>query len=322
MKQLPAVTKKSTEMIKAEVQKARDYAREQHAPATRRAYGSDFKIFIKWCQMRELSAIPADPEVVAVFLSSQAQAGVKPATLGRRLAAIRYAHLRAELEPPTGAEVVKATMKGIRRKVGAAPERKAPLTAEKFKLVLEAVPTDTLRGARDRALMLLGFSGALRRSELASLRLEDVQEVEQGLDVQIRRSKTDQEGLGQSVAIPKAHNPWCCPLQALREWRELAGIKEGALFRRLGKGGRVFEQAISAHSIAQMVKRYAKEAGLEAADISAHSLRAGWITSAAEGGASVFKLREVSRHKSLEVLADYVRRADRFKDHAGAGLLG
>jgi integrase len=179
-----------------------------------------------------------------------------------------------------------------------------------------------LRGTRYRALLLLGFSGTFRRSELAALKVEDVTEAAQGLDLRIRRSKTDQEGLGQSVSIPKASNPWCCPLQALREWQEQAGISEGPLFRRLGKGGRVFEQAISPHSIAQMVKRYAASGRLQAEEISAHSLRAGWITSAAEKGASVFKLREVSRHKSLEVLADYVRRADRFKDHAGAGLLG
>ena len=179
---------------------------------------------------------------------------------------------------------------------------------------------DTLTGKRDRALLLLGFAGAFRRAELVALTVADLVFADDGLRVTIRKSKTDQEGAGQVIAIPNGSLLFC-PVTALKRWLAVAGIENGAIFRAVGKGGRVGVAALSDKSVAKRVKHYAGQVGLEAADFAAHSLRAGFVTSAAEAGASIFKMAKVSRHRSTDVLAGYVRSANLFKEHAGADLL-
>jgi site-specific recombinase XerD len=290
------------------------YARAEKAPATRRAYRSDFAAFQSWCQGKGLAGLPAEPEAVAAFLAAEAGRGIKAATIGRRVGAIRHAHKLAGHEPPTNSEVVKATVRGIRRSIGAAKVRKAPIVAEVARAMAQAAPP-SLKGLRDRA----GFGGAFRRSELVALHVADVEETEDGLRVLIRRSKTDQEGQGQTIAV--ARGSVACPVKALVAWLEAAGIAEGPLFRPIAKGGRVRSTRLSDKAVASVVKAYAKRLGLDAADFSGHSLRSGFLTSAARRGASVFKMRDVSRHKSMDVLQGYVRDAELFRDHAGTGLL-
>ena len=304
--------------LQHEIDAAAAFAAEQHAPATRRAYCSDFAIFSSWCEERAFTPLPAKPAAIATFLSAQAEAGVKTSTLSRRVAAIRYAHTSAGLEPPTSAEVVKATMKGIRRSLGVATAKKAPATVERLLEMLEAVP-DSLRGKRDRAILLVGFSGAFRRSEIAALTVEDLEEVEGGLRVHLRRSKTDQEAKGQVVAILRGKQD--CPVKAVNAWLKAAGIETGPVFRRMAKGNKVMPEALTPHSIGAIVKTYAGKAGLDPAKFAGHSLRAGFLTSAAARGASIWKLMDVSRHRSVETLRGYVRRAEEFEDHAATGLL-
>ena len=176
-----------------------------------------------------------------------------------------------------------------------------------------------LKGIRDRALLLLGFAGAFRRSELVALDVADLEETEDGFKIIIRRSKTDQEGYGATIAIVRGGAT--CPVKAVKAWLQGAGISDGPLFRPVAKGGRVGARRLTGKSVCDLVKTYAKRLGLKAADFGAHSLRAGFLTSAARRGASVFKMRDVSRHKSMDVLQAYVRDADLFRDHAGAGLL-
>ena len=296
------------------------FARAEKAPATRRAYRSDFDLFRSWCEAKGLAGLPAEPETVAAFLAAEAGRGIKAATIGRRVAAIRHAHKLAGHEPPTNSEVVKATVRGIRRSIGAAKTRKAPLVAEVARAMAQAAPP-SLKGLRDRALLLLGFAGAFRRSELVALDVRDIQEEEDGARVTIRRSKTDQEGMGVTIAIVRGGTAATCPVRALRAWLEAAGITEGAIFRPIAKGGRVRSTRLSDKAVAGVVKAYARRLGLEAADFSGHSLRSGFLTSAARRGASIFKMRDVSRHKSMDVLQGYVRDAELFRDHAGAGLL-
>jgi integrase len=166
---------------------------------------------------------------------------------------------------------------------------------------------------------MLGFGGAFRRSELVALDIADLEETDEGLRVTIRRSKTDQEGQGATIAIVRGGA--CCPCRALKAWLDAAGIHEGAIFRPVAKGGKVRDRRLTSKSVCDQVKVYADRIGLNAASFSAHSLRAGFLTSAARRGASVFKMRDVSRHKSMDVLQAYVRDADLFRDHAGAGLL-
>jgi site-specific recombinase XerD len=182
-----------------------------------------------------------------------------------------------------------------------------------------ATAPNNLAGIRDRALLLLGFAGAFRRSELVSLDVADIEETETGLLVCIRSSKTDQEGQGVTIAI--ARGDVACPVKALRAWLEAAAIEAGPIFRPIDKAGTVRASRLTDRSVANFVKAYAERAGFDASTFSGHSLRAGFLTSAAGKGASIFKMMDVSRHKSVDTLRGYVRDAELFKDHAGAGLL-
>ena len=301
-----------------ELEEAAGYARAEKSEATRRAYRSDFALFRAWCEAKRVPALPAAPEAVAAFLAAEASRGAKASTIGRRLAAIRYAHKLAGHEPPTNSEAVKATLRGIRRTSGNAPARKAPATADKVLAMVAKADAD-LKGLRDRALLLLGFAGAFRRSELVALNVADLEFCDGGLRVTIRKSKTDQEGLGAVIAIARG---WvACPVDAMRAWIRAAAITEGPLFRPVTSTGKVSARRLSARAVAELVKTYARRAGLKAADFSGHSLRSGFLTSAAAHGASIFKMMDVSRHKSIDTLRSYVRDAEMFRDHAGNGLL-
>ena len=304
--------------VQAEMDAARSFAMAEKSEATRRAYRSDFEIFTAWCSARGVDSMPAVPETVKVFLAAQAIGGVKASTLGRRVAAIRYAHKLAGLEPPTNSELVKAELRGIRRTIGAAPERKDAATAERVVLMVAMVP-DTLAGLRDRAILLLGFAGAFRRSELVALTVADLIDTQGGLRITIRKSKTDQEGAGQEIAIPSGGK--LRAVEAVKAWLADAEITTGPLFRPITRSGTVLSDALTDRSVALIVKAYAEQAGLDPAVYAGHSLRAGFLTSAAEAGANVFKMMEVSRHRSVDTLRGYVRRADLFKDHAGATFL-
>src|SRR5262249_2746009 len=194
---------------------AADFAKGSKAWATKAAYGSDFRIFESWCVARGISALPATAAALCGFLADQAAAGRRANTLGRRLAAIRYFHRAAGHETATGDEKVKAVLSGIRRTIGAAPVRKKAATSD---LVLSMVGGTgaALRELRNRAILLLGFAGAFRRSELVALDIADIEETPEGMLVTLRRSKTDQEGVGRRVAIPRGEI--ACPVAALRTW--------------------------------------------------------------------------------------------------------
>ena len=304
--------------------RAAELAREEKAAATRRAYRSDFRIFDDWCRGRGISALPAAPESVAAFLAHDVETGTRdvetgtrPSTLGRRVAAIRYAHKLAGHSAPTDDERVKATMRGIRRSLGTAPRKKAPATAERIVSMALSAGGD-MKGLRDRALLLTGFAGAFRRSELVALDCEDLEESELGFKMTIWHSKTDQEGAGQTIAIVRGSV--ACPVTALKAWLAAAGITSGPIFRAVKKGGAVAGR-LSSQTVAEIVKAYAERVGLDPAVFAGHSMRSGFLTSAAKRGASIFKLMDQSRHRSVESLRGYVRDAEIFKEHAGAGLL-
>jgi len=219
-----------------------DLAKAEKAASTRKAYGTDFRLFREWCEAKGVSALPAASETVAAYLAAQAGAS-KASTLGRRVAAIRYAHKLAGLALPTDAEGVNATMRGIRRTYGSARIRKAPAVAGKMLGMVAAAP-DKLAGLRDRALLLVGFGGALRRSELVALDVADIEETEAGLLVTIRGSKTDQERTGATIAI--ARGDVACPAKALREWLDAAGIENGPIFARSTRAARCGPQGLPA----------------------------------------------------------------------------
>ena len=302
----------------AEIDSAIGYAENEKSAATRQAYASDWRDFAAWCGSRGATALPAHQGIVAAYLSSLADSGRKASTIGRRAAAIGYRHKMAGYEPPTNQEGVKAVLRGIRRTIGSAKQGKAPATVDLIGQMIALCP-DSMIGRRDRTLLCLGFAGAFRRSELCALDVADLTEVPDGLRILIRRSKGDQEGQGQEVAIPRGYR--LRPVEAVQTWLAAAEISAGPVFRAVGRGGRVSCAALADDSAARIVKRYARRVGLDPAAYAGHSLRSGFLTSAAESGASIWKLSEVSRHKSLDTLRGYVRRVDLFKEHAGAAFL-
>ncbi|MGI9286399.1 MAG: site-specific integrase [Pseudomonadales bacterium] len=302
---------------------ARHYAQQSKAASTWRAYASDWRIFEQWCVKAELASLPAEPHTVCLFLSRQAAQGTQPATLRRRLAAIRMVHRSANQPSPHDAVAVAEVLSGIQRDVGVAPLQKAPAVAEDVQRMADACNVDTKVGCRDRAVLLFGFAGAFRRSELVALETTDlIDHADKGVEVIIRRSKTDQVGAGQRIALVREAETRYCPVAALDTWRARAVVTDGPLFRRISRGDHVRDTALSAQSVALIVKKYAAQVGLDACQFAGHSLRSGFLTSAARNRASLFKMQEVSRHKSLDVLQGYVRDAEKFDDHAGEGLLG
>lgn len=296
----------------------RDYMKQALSPSTLKFYGIDLGIFERWCNSMALQALPAEPETVAKFIAHEAGRGIKPATLTRRLAAIRMKHEASGNINPTQHKGVKAVMKGIKRAKGTVQDKKAPATAERIASMIAHCP-NTLIGIRDKALLLIGFAGAFRRSELVSLEVNDIERTPEGIKVTIRKSKTDQEGQGQVIAIPNGTN--FRVVDVLTTWLNTANITEGALFRSIKKGGALQPTALTSRSVANIVKQYAGLAGLTVDDFSGHSLRAGFITSGAEAGADLFKLMEVSRHTHPKTVMGYVRNAKLFDNHAGERFL-
>ncbi|WP_345822905.1 tyrosine-type recombinase/integrase (plasmid) [Methylobacterium fujisawaense] len=350
---LPAESDARCDTLPAEAAAiVRAYQRASKADATVRAYTSDARVFQDWCARFGFRSLPASPEAVAAFIVSEAEEGRGAATLGRRLAAIRYAHKLASAADPTEDEGVRAAMKGARRKVGVAPTQKAAATAEILAALLMRTP-DTLTGKRDRALLALGFAGAFRRSELVALDVEDLREDPEGLRVMVRRGKTDQEGRGFEKAIP--HGRFIRPVALVREWLDAAGITEGPVFRPVSRSGRVRvakvvessqegvlstrpleggsrvphlsvpdEQKpprLTTQAVADIIKRYCTAAGLDASTFGAHSLRAGYITTAAERGADLARIMDQSGHRDPRTVVGYIRRANAFKGHSGSGFL-
>ncbi len=306
-----------------EVEQARSYAEASRAASTLLAYAADWKSFTAWCRERQLAYLPADPRIVAVFLSAEAARGCAPPTVNRRLAAIGYAHRRAGLPPPQkteGAAAIIEVLAGIRRSRTAAPGKKSAADADVTWTLLHFIRGDRLRDHRDRALIALGMAAALRRSELVALRVEDLRRVMEGLRIRIARSKTDQEGDGQVVAVPNGKR--IRPVALVDAWLQAAGIADGFVFRRfVSKADRLSDQPMDDAGVALVVKRRAAAAGLAPAEFSGHSLRSGFLTAAAQAGASIWKMQEVSRHRSVQVLSGYVRSAELFDDHAGADFL-
>ena len=234
------------------------------------------------------------------------------------MAAIRYAHKAKGFASPTGDVLVTATLKGIRRTQKRPVKKKAAATIDRIHRLLAQIDTESIRCKRDHALLLLGFSGAFRRSELSALELSDIEFNDHGLTVTFRQSKTDQNALGQTIAIP---NGKLKIIDVLQRWLNVSGITEGAIFRRVSKSGKVGRFALIDRSVALIVKKYPAKAGLDADDFAGHSLRSGFTTSAAEAGANLFKIMDVTRHKSVDTVREYVSSADAFKDHAGDSFL-
>ena len=321
------------------------YVARASADATLRAYQSDWRLFCAWCAEAGYRPLPATPSTVAAFPTLLADTGFVPATprrsrrgkllarpepvplgkatIGRRLAAIVFAHRAANLDPPTtqpDAARLEKAMRAIRRdKKDERAGKKRAADGDVLRDMLRSTLGEDLRAFRDRALLAVGMAGALRRSELVAITLGLVSEDSRGLLVRIASSKTDQEGRGHAVAIPDGRR--LEPVRHYRAWLEEAGIENGPVFRKLTPQGRLTDKAMSAQGVALVVKAAAARAGYPSELFSGHSLRAGFLTEAGRQNANLFKMKEHSRHASIEMVAEYVRDHERFREHAGEGFL-
>ena len=321
------------------------YVARASAEATLRAYKSDWRLYCAWCGENGYRPLPAAPATVAAFLTLLAERGFVPAeprrtkrgtvlerrdpvplgraTIGRRLAAIVFAHRAADMAPPTtqpDAARLEKAVRGIRKdKKGELPGKKRAADGDVLRDMLRSITGEDLRAYRDRALLAIGMAGAMRRSELVAVTVGRVSEDGRGLLIRIPSSKTDQEGQGHTVAIPDGQR--LEPVQHYRAWLAKAGIDSGPIFRKLTPQGRLTEKAMSAQGVALVVKAAAVAAGYPPELFAGHSLRAGFLTEAGRQNANLFKMKEHSRHASLEMVAEYVRDHERFREHAGEGFL-
>lgn len=289
------------------------YVRASLADNTRRAYLSDLRHFETWG-----GSLPGTAEVVAAYLAAHAHM-LSVATLVRHLVSISKIHQARGLSNPTRSELVRATTRGIKRSRGCAQRQAKPLLREDLLLALDAIG-DGPKGTRDRALLLIGFAGALRRSELVALNVADIEHVRRGIVLYLRHSKTDQDGEGQKIAIPFGRTRWC-PVAALDAWLQTSGISEGAIFRPVDRHERVRNARLSGEAVSIVVRERVAAAGLDPAGYSGHSLRAGFATSAAQAGVQAWRIKAQTRHASDAMLARYVREGELFNDTAAGVLL-
>jgi integrase len=320
--------------LEALAARAAVYATRARGEGTRRAYRAAWANFCRWCASLGREPLAGDPDTIAMYLVRRADDGCAVSTLRVGLAAIRCAHLLAGVPLDLRHPALAMVLEGITRSHGIRPRRQAtPAVPGVLRLLLATRPSATKLGARDRAMLLLGFGAALRRSELVALNLDDVNAVPgRGVQVSIRRSKTDQQGRGDLVAIAaNPMDPDFCPATALRDWlvhrhtaRDIAGSVSVAdrgkrpLFCAVTKGGRVTGTALSDKAVVRLIKQAAGDAGLDPARFAGHSLRAGLATAAGDAGAGLPELMRQTRHASTAVALGYLRPAELWTNNVSA----
>jgi site-specific recombinase XerD len=284
------------------------------ADNTRRAYKGDWDSFTQFCQSIGASPLPATPDTVSLYVTYLHEQGKAVSTIRRHLSTISTAHKSRNMPSPTGTVAVRKALDGAikEKEKGAAPNAKKAVTCNDLVAMLKHVP-NTLIGIRDRALLLIGFAGALRRSELVGLNVEDIEITDEGMILTIRRSKTDQEGAGQRIAIDYATNEKTCPVRAYLAWIKASGIESGAVFRHIDKGGHIHDR-LTGYAVALIVKKYAKKAGLDPDQYAGHSLRSGFATTAAKNGVEERAIMKQTRHKSVQVVRRYIQEGQLFNE--------
>lgn len=306
---------------------AAEYADAQMAAATRQAYETDWADFTAWCAAHPpAEALPAAAGVVALYLTAAAQRGLSVATMERRLAAIRAVHKHHDHPPPAGA-ALRAVWAGIRRTHGRPPRQKQPLVTDDLKRIVAKLPAGPI-GVRDKALLMVTYAAALRRSEAAALVLDTGKSVSAGVrlnftsggfTIALDKSKGDQEGQGQVVAVPYGKTKLCAGT-ALRAWLDLAGITSGPVFRPIDRHGNIQPRAMTDKAIADVVKRSAARVRIDPAFIGGHSLRAGMVTQALMNDVAVPLIMKQTRHAKVDTMNKYVRLAGDMKRSAGGKL--
>ena len=281
-----------------------EYMNASQASATKHAYASDLRHFLA-----HGGAMPCTPKRLAKYLAESANDGLAVATLERRITAIHKAHTDQKHASPAHSEIVRQVMQGIRRTLGVKQRQVKPLMTDDLLAALEVVKKNHMpvRAARDTALLLIGFASAMRRSELVGVCMEHLTFSATGVEIELPVSKTDQERHGRTVFIPRARGSHC-PVTALMYWLKTAYIKTGHVFRSVNRYDGIAKQGLTPQSVALIVKAVIAHTGADAQNISGHSLRAGYCTSAAEQGQQSWQIRMQTGHKSDVTLARYIRR--------------
>jgi integrase len=296
------------------------YVAATRAKSTLSAYAADWRDFLAWCTSHHVEALPSAPETVALYIT-QLAGKRRVATVQRRLAAISQYHQDAGRKTPTEDRLVRKTMSGIRRTQGVAPRRKSPTRTNLLRELVRDLP-ETAEGARDRALLLVGFAGAFRRSELVALDRSDVTFDPDGVRIVLRMSKTDQEQAGAIVGLPYGEHAETCPVRALRAWLAWLADDRSPVFRRISRWGTPTRARLTAQSVALVVKRRAALVGQDPCAFAGHSLRAGLATSAAAGSATERDIMQQTRHRSLEMVRRYIREGELFHKGNAARFTG
>jgi integrase len=305
----------------AALAQAQALARQAAAPATLRAYKADWQHFAAWCAAAGFVPIPADPAVVGAYLASLAETHA-PTTIRRRLAALGTMHRFNDLPWNPAHRAIQEPLRGVLRTRGRPVRKAAALTVPMLRRLVGTCD-NTARGRRDRALLLFGFAGALRRSELVALQVEDVAVAAGGLRLRIPRGKTDQTGEGAEIGLPRGKYAETCPVRAFEAWQAVARRKAGPLFRRISSAGRVGDAALHPDAVRRILAARVRMAGLaiEGFDrLSAHALRVGFITEAYGKGARDEDIMRHTRHRDLRTMRGYVQRAGLLTE-SPAGLL-
>ncbi|MBI5164358.1 MAG: tyrosine-type recombinase/integrase [Magnetospirillum sp.] len=308
-----------------------DFMEAARSAATKRGYASDWRDFSAWCHDVGERPLPAAPAAVGRYLAARA-GDLKPSTLKRRLAAIIVAHRAAGYALDGRTPAIADVLAGIRRTLGTAPAQKEALSTEDIGLMASVQPP-SLTGLRDRAVILLGFAGAFRRSELAALTTRDLLWTSDGLAVTVRRGKEDQDGTGHLKAIPFAATDTMCPVRAVRAWVLTAKLDDGPLFRRIDRHGNLFADGLSGEAVAQIVMKAIERVGRQngwcraeiaarKAGVAGHSLRAGLITSAARAGVAEWAIMQHTGQKQISTLRGYIRRGEMFDTSPLTGIPG
>lgn len=298
---------------------AQEFLSTTVAESTQEVYERDWRAFCNWCSSYGLACLPSSPKTVACYFTSLAMKGFRVTTIRRHSAAIAAAHRESGYPTPTAHPAIKELLRGMTRKLGTPPKPVDALLSEDIKRLISALP-DTLVGIRDRAIILLGFAGAFRRSEIVGLNVGDISYRDDGLIVLLRHSKTDQKGEGRWIGIPGGKNPDTCPVTAVRYWLDRSGIAEEAIFRGLDRHGNIISKRLSTRSVGEIIKRAAGAAGLDAARYSGHSLRSGHCTQASRSGVPEHIIRQQTGHRSSASLKPYIRLGRLFEENSADSL--
>jgi site-specific recombinase XerD len=289
------------------------------AKNTIRAYKSDFNDFSLFCNKNGFNTLPTNPKIVSLYLTNLSNNNVKMSTLKRRLVSIGVINKLKGHYLDTKHPLIVENIMGIRRRKGSIQKGKKPLLINNLKKIINVIDEqkiEEIKKLRDRSIILIGFSGGFRRNEIVSLDYEDLDFVQEGLKINLRRSKTDQFGEGSVKGLPYSENSKYCPVVSISEWIKISKINSGALFRRFIKGSKLSENRLTDQTVALLIKEYLKIAGIENTNYSGHSLRSGFATSAAEAGAEERSIMAMTGHKSTEMVRRYIKEANLFKNNA------